>query len=144
MTEQRQNSKAVIDQLIDQHNQIIAIIEKLSPLLGKIETDSNSIKARDLLEILYSLLDTHLKVEDKLLYPVLRQSSDQSVKKTAETYSEEMGNLFKDVNLYMRRWTTSSIIAADAEDFKKETKPLVWALLKRIDRENNGLFPLLK
>lgn len=144
MVQQEQGANEIVGQLVEQHEQIIAIINNLSQLVDGIENHRQASKAKDLLKELSHLLDIHLKVEDKLLYPVLKKSENEKIKSAAKAYSAEMGDLYKEVNAFMHKWTTSSFIAAQPEEFKKETGPLVWALLKRVDRENNELFPLLK
>ena len=134
---------AVVDTLKNQHDQVVQIVEELNVNLDEVKTIDNAIKAKASLEELISILSTHLQIEDDILYPALKKSQDQKLKDCATLYSDEMGNIAKELRLYAEKWTTSTSIADRPEDFINETKKLVAILLKRIDRENNELFPLL-
>jgi len=133
----------VVTQLMKQHDEILALVATFTPLLNEVGNASNAAKARQFLDKLASLLGSHLMVEDKLLYPALIKSTNAKVRDTATLFAEQMGHLLADVQSYLEKWTTSIHIAADAKEFAKETNVLVALLLKRIERENTELFPLL-
>lgn len=143
MAQADMQARDVIDQLVQQHKQILSLAEELNPLLDNVADTHVAVKAREILDKFSALLDSHLKVEDSLLYPALMHSSNDKVRQTASTFSEQMGHLLVDVRRYMEKWTTSIYIAAEAIDFTKETIALLAVLMNRIEKENNELFPLL-
>ena len=136
-------AKDVIEKLKSQHKELLQVVNEFSTILDDVGSMDKAVKARAFLYKLGSLLDIHLKVEDKLLYPILIKSPNPKVQNTALAFANEMGDIAKNLGLYLEKWTTSVQIADGAEDFMKETKALVSVLFKRIDREDNELFPLL-
>ena len=143
MVEPGMQAQDVIDKLTNQHNQILQLVSEFTSILDQVQTMSYAVKARGFLDNLGSQLDIHLKVEDKILYPILKKSPHQEIQKTAKDFSDEMGRIAVDFTLYLDKWTTSISIAADSKDFIAETKALIQLLAHRIDREDNELFPML-
>ena len=136
-------AKDVVEKLTGQHEQVVQVVKDFCTILDDVRNITNATKARGFLDELGSLLDIHLKIEDELLYPILKKSLNTNVKNTAISFSNEMGSIADNIGHYMNKWNTSISIANESEYFIKETKALVSLLLKRIDRENKDLFPLL-
>jgi len=85
----------------------------------------------------------HLTREDWLLYPSLLQSSDKHIAGTAQTFMDEMGGLLAAYKAWSGDWPTERIIA-EWQTFVAETSAVLDALGKRIERENNELYPLVE
>ena len=143
MVKPAMRAKDVVDQLTKQHGEILQLVQELDSILDGAGNIDKAVRIKGLLDKLIEILDTHLKIEDKLLYPILIKSTNHKVKTTAAVFSEEMGSIAKELGLYLGKWTTSISIANGSEGFMKETKELISVLLKRIEREDNELFPLL-
>lgn len=133
----------VVDNLNTQHQEILQVVKELSAILNDVERMENAVKARGYLTKLGTLLDSHLKIEDKLLYPILKKSPNKKIRDTATTFSNEMGGIGVKIIRYMEKWATSILIANEASTFIKETKAILTVLLQRITQEDNVLFPLL-
>lgn len=85
----------------------------------------------------------HLTREDWLLYPGLLQSSDKHIAATAQAFMDEMGGLLATYKAWSGNWPTERIVA-NWQPFVTETSALLDALARRIDRENNELYPLME
>ncbi|HEX7852974.1 MAG TPA: hemerythrin domain-containing protein [Sphingobium sp.] len=86
-------------------------------------------------------LIAHLAIEDRWLYPRLRQSSLPQTAELATRFFAEMGGLKEAFNNYMTHWT-DPLIALDWPGFRRETHMVMAQLRARIDRENAQLYPL--
>ena len=97
---------------------------------------------RTLLSNLAGKLNLHLAMEDKALYPRLMEKKDAESGVLARKYMDEMGGLAQVFTTYNSKWQVSAI-SADAAGFCRETQTVFAALGKRIEREDNHLYPLV-
>ena len=93
------------------------------------------------LSAMNSAIKLHLAAEDRMLYPALMKAADPAVAQTGRQFQEEMGGLGRVFTDYNNKWQTSAI-RTDVEGFANETRKVFGALAKRIERENNELYPL--
>jgi hypothetical protein len=131
------------DSFRKQHDEIMAIAREINGLLGSTIADDAAEKIRALLSRLAGLVNVHLAMEDKALYPTLLAHTDASVAATARQFSDEMGSVAAAFVAYIKAWPTSVAIKADAVRFTTESKAIFNALSKRIHRENVELYVLL-
>ena len=87
-------------------------------------------------------LATHLAKEDNLLYPRLFNSDDKVIAALARQFADEMGGLIDIYKSYMARWT-SERIADEWQLFCSETETVMAALVRRVEREEGELYPML-
>lgn len=132
-----------LDNLIRQHN---TILTEISFVMEEVEKRSTMNGAEIALHInkLAGHLNMHLMNEDKFLYPKLLNSSDLAVKNLALQYNNEMGDLVNIYSKYKNDYNTSNKINECAETFVIDTMSVMKALKKRIDKEDNGLYKLIK
>jgi hemerythrin-like domain-containing protein len=127
-----------------QHGEMVQIVKQISGYLTPEKAKPNAAEVSRLLSTLMGKLKVHLAMEDEGLYPSLGKSTDPNVRKLATQYQTEMGNLLPAVGNYAKKWSTPMQIEAAPSDFCKETKGLFEALAKRIERENNELYPMIE
>ena len=125
------------------HDEILGIAREINALLGATIADGDAETIRKLLSKLAGLVNVHLAMEDKGLYPELLAHGDASVKATARRFSDEMGSVAAAFVAYINTWPTSTAIKADPARFTTESKGIFNALSKRIHRENTELYVLL-
>ena len=125
------------------HEDILAVAREINGLLGSTIADDAAEKIRSLLSRLAGLVNLHLAVEDKALYPALLSHTDASVAATARRFSDEMGSLAASFTAYIKAWPTGSLIKAEPVRFTTESKAIFNALSKRMHRENVELYVLL-
>ena len=82
----------------------------------------------------------HLKCEDWVLYPRLKASGDDMLKRLAGEFVHEMGHLAEEFMAYDARWTPESIVG-DWPGFRRETEAVLDAIGMRIEREEADLYP---
>lgn len=125
-----------------QHDELLKLAEEITAMLAPARIAGESAKVRELLSKLAGQLRVHLAMEDKALYPTLLAAKDPNVQATARRFVDDMGGITKVFGDYSAKWATSSAIAASPERFVADTKALFGALGKRIERENQDLYPL--
>lgn len=124
------------------HANLLAIAQQITALLNKVELERDASAVRPLLSKFVGNLKVHLAMEDHALYPELANSEDLNVRTTAIRFKNEMGDLKSVVDAYAKRWDKAPTIQANALDFIQETKKVFAALAKRIDKEDNELYPM--
>jgi hemerythrin-like domain-containing protein len=85
----------------------------------------------------------HLALEDKIFYPAVQRLADKHIRDTALRLEEEMGPLANAFSDYMARWTDERI-AREWLSFCRETREILKALARRIDKEERLLYPLVE
>jgi hypothetical protein len=88
------------------------------------------------------MLKAHLALEDSTLYPKLMAHADPAVATTARRYQQEMGGLQTAFSNYIERWPTAPSIQQQPDLFLSQTQQVVTALLARVEREDNELYPM--
>ncbi len=127
--------------LVDQHNKLI---NEATHILSLIKAD-NVDNAKEILENLNRFgkeLETHLIIEDKILYPILRIRSE-IMNTICEKYIAEMGGLRDKVNIFIAKWSNEKLIRDSRKELVHESEQLMTELAKRISKENDELFPLI-
>ncbi len=71
-------------------------------------------------------------MEDKYFYPILLNLSDEKNRNLAKKFVSEMGGLSESFNIYLKKWSLSTGIKENSEEFIKETQEICEALLNRI------------
>jgi hemerythrin-like domain-containing protein len=86
----------------------------------------------------------HLKYEDEQMYPYLLQHEKEEVRAISKVLKKEMGDLsavfegYKDK--YLKR---PNALVKEPSQFIKETNNILYAISKRVEKEEHELFPLL-
>ena len=86
-------------------------------------------------------LMAHLALEDRILYPAMQRSTDETIRTTAARIQSEIGTLADRFTRYMADWSDERI-ALQWRAFCLETGQILDALARRIDREDNLLYPI--
>jgi hemerythrin-like domain-containing protein len=122
-------------ELIDLFHQVIDVPE------AEVERSAGVISR--VLSRLYGLLVVHLALEDRSLYPRMRNCNDAALRKMAQQYEVEMGNLKERFELFYHQWLQVSTIRSEPQAFSREAKQVIGSLLQRIERENREFYPLV-
>ena len=133
----------ITDNLRKQHKEILKTTDQISLYLNAETLSKDATQVKGLLSTLEKTLHFHLIKEDDSLYPGLLTHPAKSIKALAKIYIDKMGGIRKDFMNYMAKWPDAMSIQDNAESFINETKVLFEALSRRIDKEDNELYPLL-
>ena len=128
-----------IKQLADEHEEL----ERIAIELLKVIEASEPRPVAALRWRLARTLIAHLAVEDSWLYIAVIGSRDESAAETAIAFRDEMGDLATLFRAHMAEWTDFRI-ASEWTAFCEETRGILDALLHRIKRENEILYPLAR
>lgn len=132
-----------LDNFIRQHN---TILTEINFIMREVEKGNAINVTETVLHInkLAGNLNIHLTNEDKFLYPMLLNSTDLTVQKLASQYNNEMGDLANIFTKYKNDYNTSNKINEKKDLFISDTKKVMKALIKRIEKEDNGLYKFIK
>jgi iron-sulfur cluster repair protein YtfE (RIC family) len=131
-----------LQELRREHAQLVEIVGRLAHIVAQPHPPAVS----ELFKLRYELSSTliaHLKAEDWVLYPRLIDSLNPKIARTARAFSSEMGGLAAVYKAYADKWTAGTI-EDEWSDYCEETRGIVEALTRRIERENRELYPLLE
>lgn len=135
--------EGLIKLLISQHN-------SLSDNLGKIknETLKNSLNFHVIAESLknfFILLEEHLDLENNKFYPLVFEKfkNDKMATKDIQNFKNEMDEIVKDVEIFIKKFEDEDKIANDFNDFKKYLDFIISSLSIRVSSEEKGIFLLV-
>lgn len=131
-----------MDILHDEHRRLLGLVRQLSTIVARPEPPPQ-VELFELRSELAATLIAHLKSEDWALYPELFRHADAAVAATARRFSDEMGGLASAFAVYSKRWTTMTI-QSNWTGFCSESREIIDALTRRIEREESDLYPLAK
>lgn len=95
------------------------------------------------LETLALKIKSHLSIEDKGVYPKLRNSALVNGASTATKYSEEMDRLRTMFLEFRAKWPTAEAIHAQPIKFVDECTTIFHVITRRIEQEEKELYPLV-
>ena len=127
-----------------QHKELIQTSEEILGLLDEGALSRDATHVRNLLSELSRTLTYHLTMEDDALYPALVCHPDEKIKTLSKKFSGEMGGIRDTFILYITKWPDAEAVQGSPDNFISETNEIMDALLRRIDREDNELFPLIE
>lgn len=123
-----------------EHRRLLALADQLAQLLS-CSSPPPAQTLYPLRQQFASALSCHLKLEDWLVYPRLVRCSNELIAQTAVSFREEMGGLAASFAAHSGRWNAISI-NADWAGYREEMVELLAALVARISREDDELYPL--
>lgn len=90
------------------------------------------------------LLNFHLSMEDRVVYPRLLRHRNGEVASLAKRLSEDMGDIKENFSAYRKKWLSVGAIESMPGEFTMETNLLFLALGKRMVREDLELYPVVE
>ncbi len=127
----------------EQHEELLSMASKISEKLNFDDLSENASEAHRMLSELMGKIKYHLAIEDKSVYPLLLEHTDDVIKSTTQRFIDEMGNIKEVIEDYFTKWSNAQVIHKDAASFIEETKGIFDALAKRIEKENNELYKMV-
>lgn len=123
-----------------QHGEIREDIDFISNNLKNVNSEEGKKDLAKRISQLAGKLRIHLTSEDKYLYPNLKISEDQNIKKMAEKFENEMGGIAEKFQDYKSKYNVPSKISESIEEFKKDTIFIIKALGNRMEKEEKELY----
>jgi len=130
----------LIVQLKQQHIEILHFFESIKSDLSR-----GNVKDNYLIEDLRELKDFligHLTLEDKMIYPALEKSNSDEARKIGRKFSTEMLGISKVAVKFFEEYLVMNLDnILKSTKFKKDVSLIIVAVKKRIDVEENILYP---
>lgn len=137
-----ESNQTIILQLREDHDELQKSVNRFRTLLAEAVPPSGIDLVSFRQKFSRQILVHHYR-EDLMLYPRLLNSKCAAVSTMARAMFNEMGGLLDDYKKWAVCWPTARV-QADWKGFRQEATELLDALTRRIDRENNVLYPLLE
>jgi hypothetical protein len=133
---------AFSDRFRHQHDQASMAARHLRALVARHRPGADPLPIAVQLARLFSALRSHLAEEERYVYRALTATRDRDAAALARRFHRQMGSLAWDWEEFMRRWSSSAVIAHDFAAFEYALDRLLAALDTRIVCENATLYPV--
>jgi hypothetical protein len=132
----------IIDNLTRQHGELVKVATQMFGWLdvGKLQRQGGG-EAHRALSSLTGILNVHLAMEDRSLYPRLLQHDDAQLRTLARRFLDERVRLQEHFDAYRARWTSAAVIEADAAAFIDQTREVLGLMWNRMKLEDEVLHP---
>jgi len=132
-----------IDRFKREHRDILGQIATLRQLKHS-GVEHNATAIAQGIVSMSSTIKLHLAVEDRLLYPALRQGADAELARLGEQFQREMGAIAAAYMDFARRWNTPERVRTDAEGFRADANTVLRHVYERMQRENRDFYPRIE
>jgi iron-sulfur cluster repair protein YtfE (RIC family) len=129
---------------MDQHERIWEELNIIKALCKKKDIEQDAAEIALHINSLAGKLKIHLSSEDQYLYPSFLQSNDSKLVTMAVEYQKEMGNLLAVFTEFKEGFNTKFKILAEKDRFYSEADKIVRTIEMRMQKEENGLYRLVK
>ena len=132
-----------IDKFKSHHVEILSAIKSLRDLthLGVEENSSEIVR---LLSAMSLTIKMHLAIEDRILYPSLRQSENATVSAMSNIYQEEMKGIASAYIKFANHWSNAASLITDPKKFRDEANVVLKTVHSRIMKENTEFYPAVE
>ena len=132
-----------IDRFKHEHLDILAGIAELRRLTHAGVTDHAADIARRIVAM-SSTIKLHLAVEDRVLYPALRNGSDPGLARLGAQFQQEMGAIASAYMAFARRWNTADGVKQNPEGFRADANAVLRTVYERMQREDRDFYPRIE
>src|SRR4051794_14624002 len=107
----------IIDNLTRQHRELVRTATHMFGWLdaGKLRAPSGASEAYRTLSSLSGILNVHLAMEDRSLYPNLIRHGDLQLRTLAQRFLDERATLRQRYDEYRASWPSAAVIERDAD-----------------------------
>ena len=106
----------------EQHQDILGVAQQLAANLDAESLSKDAWDTRGLLSTLAGKLIIHLQMEDKILFPGLRKSTDEQVRGVLQEFTDEMSGIAEAFLAYMEKWPHAMAVQEQPQTFIDETQ----------------------
>ena len=132
----------IIDNLTRQHRELVRTATQMFGWLdaNKLRTHG-AVEAYRTLSSLSGILNVHLAMEDRSLYPHLVEHRDLQLRTLAQRFLNERAALRQRYDEYRASWSSAAVIEGRAERFIDDTRTILGMLWTRMKMEDDVLHP---
>lgn len=132
-----------IDRFKREHHEILDDIAALRQLTHAGVADNAAEISRRIVAM-SSTIKLHLAVEDRVLYPALRNGTNASLARLGEQFQQEMGAIANAYMAFARRWNTTASVQKDPVGFRADANVALRMVYERMQRENRDFYPRIE
>ncbi|MDR1549590.1 MAG: hemerythrin domain-containing protein [Hungatella sp.] len=129
---------------MEQHDRIREELEILKALCKNRDLEQTASETALHISSLAGKLKIHLSSEDQYLYPAFLRSGDSRLVDQAEEYQREMGNLLALFTEFKDKYNTKIKILSEKESFFGEAEKIIKSIEVRMQKEESGLYRLVR
>lgn len=129
---------------MEQHERIREELEILKTLCKNRNLEQTASEIALHISSLAGKLKIHLSSEDQYLYPAFLRSADSKLVNQAEEYQREMGNLLALFTEFKDKYNTKIKILSERDSFFGEVEKIIRSIEMRMEKEESGLYRLVK
>lgn len=126
-----------------QHEEILEGINQLRHL-SHAGVSSNAAAIAQRLTEFSSLVNRHLAVENRILYPAVQSSPEPKLANMAKAYQEEMTGIANAYIAFSRRWSAAAALRNDPDGFKQAANTVLRTVYERLQKENREFYPAVE
>ncbi|HMJ51573.1 MAG TPA: hemerythrin domain-containing protein [Polyangiaceae bacterium] len=130
------------DRFRRQHEELLRLTLEVDAALKAPDFPGNARGVRRMMARLKGKLVVHSSMENEALYPRLLQHADPAVRALAQDLFEELGGIYGTFAAHHEKWSSIEVIQADPSTYARHTQEIFGKLKRRMDREDNELYPL--
>lgn len=132
-----------IDKFKQQHVQILACIADLRKF-AKADIGANATHISKGIVAMSSTIKLHLAVEDKVLYPALRNGKDATLAALGNKFQDEMGAIAAAYMEFASRWNLPAQVRGNPEEFRADANKVLRIVHERMQKENTVFYPAIE
>jgi hypothetical protein len=130
------------DRFRRQHDELQQLALEIDAALDAPAFPQNAREIRRMMARLKGKLVVHSTMENDALYPRLLQHIDPTVRERAQVMFDELGGIYEAVGRHHVAWSSVEGIEAEPNKFAGHTRAIFAELHRRMERENDELYPL--
>lgn len=125
------------------HQELRAIADRIEAVLDAAAIARDPTAAALAVRELFGKFSIHLALEDNSLYPRCLRHDDESLRRVAQRFQTEMGDLGQRFDTYKRSWPGPLAITRDPVRFVADTVTMLQQLKARVGREESEFYDLV-
>ncbi len=133
-----------IDNLTQQHDEIVALLKKLTNHDSDKDIMDNAKGLSLTLGQLTGKMYFHILAEERTLYSPLLSHKNESIRETCRKYSAEMDNITIKFRMYRAAYSNAGKIFKHPTAFRYRTAAIAKTIIQRFENEKLVLFPILE
>jgi hypothetical protein len=133
--------RRIIENLSRQHRELLKVGTQMFGWLDVGKLQRGAGEAHRALSSLTGILNVHLAMEDRSLYPRLLEHEDAQLRALAKRFLDERGMLRSQFDRYREHFPSAASIEAAPAAFVDETRAMLGVLYNRMKLEDDVLHP---
>lgn len=132
-----------IDRFKQQHRDILGGIDRLRQL-SRAGVVRNATDIAEGITSLSQLINMHLAIEDRILYPMLQDSDNATLASMGRQYQAEMSDIATPFISFARKWNNATALTHDPDGFRDDANTVLKRIHERMRREDTEFYPAIE